>query len=224
MAKPGGRHVAGAILIVACLAASVAVWMARRPPDLAREAKSAYEAYLRADGNELLRYAFPQDVKANELTELKLTRLYKEVILPKFPDIAGRKPGRIAADSSHGECSATVRSAKGGAVDFLADVYLGDSGVCSPLTGKVFLAWIKAFNDEFPPGNPALDRVDAVISGLKMDREKLDSIGIRALCDVDYVGGGVTMIPIDTLEQRYREWRVKLQESQSSDLRPRGYN
>lgn len=188
------------------------IWMSRRPPNLAVEARRVFDAELAGDGATLFDYAFPEEINANELTPERLAELYHRLILPRLGDRSGWQPTSVSANGSRGSAVRSVFSPTGGSVDFAGDVYLVDSGVKSPVTQKLLVAWQKEYFDRHAPANMAYDRIDAILEGYRNDRKALAELGVKALCDVDYLHGKVNLIDVDRIEDQYSNWRRLLEE------------
>lgn len=186
---------------LACVALSLLVWWMRRPPDLESEARMVFEASAAGDARILMRYAFPDEVRANSLNVDKLSRLYHELILPKLKVDRDLKP--IAYNVGGGYVQATNGP-------FNASVFLTESGSRSPVTTRLLEAWASERSSELGRSLSPIERIDAVVAGLRKDRTTLDSIGIRAVIEVSPFEGEVKLIPLDTLETRYLAWRADI--------------
>ncbi len=209
-AHKGRRRLASILVTVACGIATTIVWISRMPPNLAVEARRVFDAEVAGDGATLLTYAFPEEIDANDLTAERLSGLYHRLILPRLSGSLGLPPTTVSANGSKGSAVLSVVSSGGGSVDFAGDVYLVDSGVRSPVTQKLLVAWQKDYFDHHAPRNMAYDRIDAILEGYRRDRKALEELGIKALCDVDYLHGKVNLIHVDRIEEQYSAWRRSL--------------
>jgi hypothetical protein len=191
---------------------TVLLWLPKRPPNLVREARMLYDAVQSADGETLMRYAFPQEIEENNLTPAKLSKLFREIWVKRFQRMK-TIGGIVTQDNGEQGCvNLEVEFPSGQRLNVGTSTYLVAGQAKAPILRHVFGAWMMEYfathNEKFTLES----RNRAVIEGLRKDGPFLKSLGIRSLSDINFPSG-FAMVPLDQLDRRYEAWNASLARS-----------
>ena len=202
------------LAIVLCWIGVASVWWLRREVSLTDHAKTVIEAVYDADGRTLMKYAFEEEIRANDLTPRKLGRVFNEIVLPRISALEKSESLITQNNGEQGIAEYEYRTRHGQSFTFAADVYPVDGEVRSPILRYLFGAWLFSYYNEHDEPFTIIGRNKAVIEGLKQDQELLRDIGITHLVDLNVIEGKVIIIPTSDLIERYEAWNEQLEAAQ----------
>lgn len=181
---------------------TVLLWLPKRPPNLVREARTLYDAVQSADGETLMRYAFPQEIEENDLTPEKLSKLFREIWVKRFQRMK-TIGGIVTQDYGEQGCvNLEVEFPSGQRLNVGTSTYLVARQAKAPILRQVFGAWMMEYFSTHNEKFTLESRNRAVIEGLRKDGAFLKSLGIRSLSDINFPSG-FAMVPLEGLDRRY---------------------
>ena len=195
-----------ALIVFVAWCAIFAIWYFRRPLPLDRQAEQLLNAMLAADGKTMMRYAFPEEIKANELTAARLDRVYRELVLPRINKLSNRTMVSAEDRVTNGFAGFDARTATGRTVGFGTSVYMHDAGAKTSVLESLYSAWIAEYMGEHDESFDLQVRNKAVLAGVQHDVTRLRAIGISHLPSYNLYTGEIRMIDLDTFEQGYELW------------------
>lgn len=186
---------------VVCILATFALWWFRSAPSMEASGRDTFAAMVKGDGRSLMRYALPEEISANNLTSAKITRLYRDLILPRLGVTHELQPSDVHVGNGY----ANLSNGKFGLL--VVDTV---NGPRASITTKLLEAWSDDYHRRNKLKWSVESRIDAVVEGVTKDRAMLDELGITTLFELDMLSGKVKPIPVATLASEYRKWREQL--------------
>lgn len=188
--------------LAACLAVIlVSITWIRARPSLETSGRNVFAAMTTGDGRSLIRYALPEEISANNLTAEKISRLYRDLILPRLDVTPDLKPSSVYIQNG----LAQLENGKFGVM-----IVETMNGHRASITTKLLEAWSQDYHRRNKLQWSVESRIDAVIEGVTTDRRALEALGITTLFELDIFSGQVKPIPVATLADEYRKWREQL--------------
>ncbi len=189
-------------LVLFWIVVLLVVWI-RRPMPLDRHAATVLEAWENRDTGTLLRYAFPEEVAANRLSEAKIGRMIDEVVRPRLARLHRKGKPILQNNGGQGIATQVFETSAGQEVAFTADTYPVGAETLSPITDKLISVWIKSYLEATGTRFDAKSLHAAILRGLREDRARLERMGITHVMRVDPPGGRTEIVSLAELLRRY---------------------
>ncbi len=200
------------LLVLAAIWAGIAVvWYLRRERSLDVEARIALEAMMDANGSYLKQIAFEEELESNpELTAEKLSSLYTHLIIPRIRALKKNSNVVLQDNIDQGVASFEIETKFGFRLTMAAEMYRADNRAKCSVLRPLYGAWIMEHFASRDLPFTLLHRNEAVLVGMRKDREALRQAGIKALSDVQIGEGRLIMTNVDDMITRYEAWNKSI--------------
>lgn len=178
------QRIVAAILAI-CLLLSLGYWYTQRMQDPKSVAIAGLNAVLDGKLGNVWDNSAEKLFGNTDLDERKLKLVYDEFVLPVLMPIRASASEPIGENlndpPTQGIAEAKVRLASGAITTFAYDTWMTEAGPKhAALWGALSQVWILRHANR-NPGGPRADLAVAKLAGLKEDRAKLESIGLKGV-------------------------------------------
>jgi hypothetical protein len=166
-------------------------------------------AMLNADGATVLPYLWEEEVRANKLTAEKVSRILREVVLPRYGDAELRAARRVYQTTEfQGLMYRIIPTEKGNVREWFVDVRkVGDSGRLSLTMVVVGAHHAEIDND---PETISRQWPAVVATNLRKSQPELKRLGFTTFVYQDYETGTHRRKPLTQAIQMYQVWGKRL--------------
>lgn len=169
-------------IVLTILVAIIYRWMF--PASIAQEAANYLDAIERGSGKEVFGYLDESEIKALGLTPTKVEAVLRQIVRPRF---ALMKPGdswsEVYADGSQGVAGRELIGEDGRVYQFFFALHESEEGPKTLLSSVIQAAWHVEYIYRQGKEYDARTVREAILQGVRADRDKLTKIGIPGLVD-----------------------------------------